>query len=196
MLGAGMADADTPPAGRRTQPTTMRWVVFLLIVGGSLGMAVPAHAFPPGERVKVTCGELSIDPPPAPWLKVRFSGDVNGVPYSLSVHYGAPTPKIARAPFSQQTRGKGPLTITSTAHGGWLGVSPTSKVTITCHDPASKSMVLAAFELPAKAAALPAKVVEELPFTGGHPLFLTIVGVLLIAFGNYFVQGWRPRSRI
>jgi hypothetical protein len=172
-----------------TYARTVPWVLFLLVVvGGSLWMTVPAHAFPPGQRVKITCGELSIDPPAASWLKVRFSGDVNGVPYSLSVFYGAPTPKIAKTPFSDQTKARGRLTITSTAYGGWLGVSPTSKVTITCHDPNSQSIVLAAIELPRK-------VVDQLPFTGGDPLFLTIVGVLLLAFGNYFVQGWRPRSR-
>jgi LPXTG-motif cell wall-anchored protein len=183
IRGANMAD------GRRKHPTTGRWILFLLvIVAGSWWMAVPAHAFPPGEQVKIRCGELSIDPPPAPWLKVTFSGAVNGVPYSLSVHSGAPTPKIAKTPFSDQTKAKGPLTITSTAHGGWLGVSPTSKVTMTCHDPTSKSMVLAAVELPAQ-------VLGQLPSTGGDPWFLTIVGVLLIAFGNYFVRGWRPRSR-
>src|SRR4051812_49549033 len=116
----------------------MRRVLFLLvIVGGSLWMTGPAQAFPPGETVKVGCDQLSIDPPPASWIKVRFAGAINGVPYSRTVFYGAPTPHMAKVDISDLTTASGPLTITSSAHGGGLGVSPTSKVTITCADPKS-----------------------------------------------------------
>src|SRR3954471_22855620 len=128
------------------------------------------------------------DPPPASWIKVRFSGAINGVPYSRTVFYGAPTPHMAKVDISDLTTASGPLTITSSAHGGWLGMSPTSKVTITCADPKSKSIVSGAIDISARA-------LRVLPFTGGNQLILIMVAVLFLAAGTYFMRGWRQRSR-
>src|SRR3982074_1257933 len=118
----------------------LRAILFLLaILGGSLWMGGRAHAFPPGQQVKISCDQLSIDPPSVSWIKVRFYGTINGVPFSRTVSYGAPTPHIARVDMSALPSAAGPSHVTATANGGWLGVSPTKQVTISCADPKSQS---------------------------------------------------------
>lgn len=113
-----------------------RRAVVVLVVGcaGFFAGARPAHSFPEGQVPKISCGSISIDPPS--WIKVRFTGAVNGKPYDRTVFYaGGSNPHLAVADITDLTSATGPLHITSTATSPYLGTSPTSEVTITCHTP-------------------------------------------------------------
>ena len=89
---------------------------------------------PPPGAPTVTCGLISIDPPPATWITVTFIGTINGVPFSRSATYGSPTPHLAQIDISDLTTASGPLHIV--VHAIWTlgpGQSQTADVTITCH---------------------------------------------------------------
>jgi hypothetical protein len=94
-----------------------------------------AYAFgPPPHAPTVTCDTISVDPPAVAWIKVTFSGNINGVEFSRSVSYGAPVPHIASADISDLTTATGPLHVSADAT--WTlgpGTSAVANLTLTCH---------------------------------------------------------------
>src|SRR5437763_7929305 len=112
---------------------------FLIVLGTAvvliIAFASSAFAFgPPPGAPTVTCNTIAIDPPPVSWIKVTFSGDINGVPFSRSVPYGAPVPHIATANIGDLITATGPNHITADAT--WTlgsGTSEVANVTLTCH---------------------------------------------------------------
>ncbi|MDP9336450.1 MAG: LPXTG cell wall anchor domain-containing protein [Actinomycetota bacterium] len=112
---------------------------FLIVTGMTamlvIGFASSASAFgPPPGAPTITCDNVSIDPPSVSWISETFSGFINGVAFTRTVSYGAPTPHIASADISDLTTATGPLHITASAT--WTlgpGSSGTADVTLTCH---------------------------------------------------------------
>src|SRR5207245_7317367 len=89
----------------------------LLVVSGTaavliIAFASSASAFgPPPRAPTVTCDTISVDPPAVSWIKVTFSGDINGRPFSRAVPYGTPVPHMATAHIHDLMTATGPLHI-------------------------------------------------------------------------------------
>jgi LPXTG-motif cell wall-anchored protein len=109
---------------------------FLIVTGMTamlaIGFASSAHAFPLGVGPTITCDKIEIDPPL--WIKVEFKGTINDVGFDETVFYGGDDSHFARLDISEWTKHlTGPLTIVATADGGFLGISETTTVTLTCN---------------------------------------------------------------
>lgn|SRR5437868_6573639 len=170
----------------------VKLLVGAAIISGSLmSFAAESGAFPPGQRPEISCDAVTIDPPSAPYIKVTFSGAINGAPFRRTVQYGAPTPHIARADIRDLTARGGRLQVTVTANGGWLGISPTTTATLTCPGTA----VLAAQET----AAHPNTSGATLPFTGAPLWEEALAGGTVLGTGAMILAAarlWKGRPAI
>jgi LPXTG-motif cell wall-anchored protein len=96
-----------------------------------IAFANSAHAFPAGVGPTITCDKIEIDP--VSWIKVEFKFTINDVSFDRTAFYGGDESHIARIDILDLTTATGPLTIVATADGGFLGISETTTVTLTCH---------------------------------------------------------------
>src|SRR5438552_1100360 len=180
---------------------------FLIVLGTAaaliIAFASSAFAFgPPPGAPTVACDTISVDPPAVSWIKVTFSGDINGVPFSRSVPYGAPVPHIATANISDLMTATEPIHIT--AHATWTlgpGTSDVANVTLTCHT--APSVTTEGFTATATTSTtiapatvtLPTAAGPSLPFTGASTGPLAATGALAVLAGLAAVLGPKRRGR-
>jgi len=174
---------------------------FLIVLGTAaaliIAFASSASAFgPPPRAPTVTCDTISVDPPAVSWIKVTFSGDINGVPFSRSVPYGAPVPHMATANIIDLMTATGAIHITADAT--WTlgpGTSDVANVTLTCH--AAPTITTEGFTATAttNTTIAPATAIPSLPLTGASTGPLAATGALAVLTGLAAILGPKRHRR-
>jgi hypothetical protein len=165
--------AFAPAAGAATKDVTQEWP----------------------NTPSVTCDRIVIDPPT--WIKVTFTGTINGTPFTRSAFYGGDGSHDAHISIADLTDSLGRTTIVVTATSNFLGTSHTARVTIDCPstggqdvvDPAGAGAGGGGSESGANAAGAAGAAGAEssggglLPFTGSEALRLALIGLTALAIG-------------
>jgi hypothetical protein len=167
-----------------------------------IAFAPAAHAVQEWpETPSVTCDRIVIDPPT--WIKVTFTGTMNGTPFERSAFYGGDGSHDAHIGIGDLTAAGGRIDVVVTATSKFFGTSHTARVTIDC--PTQVQGVLDPGGAPpdspdgganAATAANAAGTQESsgglLPFTGANALRLVLAGLVALVIG---IGASRVRSR-
>jgi hypothetical protein len=152
----------------------------------ALAPAARADAAEWPNTPSVSCDTIVIDPPT--WIKVTFTGTVNGNPFELSAFYGGDGSHDAHINIADLTAAGGRMEIVVTATSKFLGTSHTARVTIDC--PATTAQggnqgTTAPSGAEPQSAASGTQSSREgvLPFTGAFVLRLALIGLVALAIG-------------
>jgi len=124
-----------------------RAATMLLLVGACFAVtASPASAAASWNATpSVSCDTITIDP--TSWIKVTFTGTVNGAPFSQSAPYGGDGSHNAHVSISNLTSGNGNVHIVVTASSNF-GFGPvtseTADVTLNCDEIVTQGSTIAA----------------------------------------------------
>jgi hypothetical protein len=147
--------------------------------------ASPAEAW--DRTPEVSCNGIQIDP--ATWIKVTFTGTLNGAAFTRTAFYGGDGSHNAHVSIADLTGKKHSAHVVVTASSPFFGTSHTADVTLDCSGVQTLGAPVPHGSTAGPAAAEDAAVAGTgspsglLPFTGAELLTLTLVALAMVTTG-------------